>query len=133
MGATLHELAERFTKRGVVLILSDLFDDIPSILTGLKHFRHRRHDVIVFQVLDPAELDFPFQRPTLFKGLEQLPEVMVDPRGLRKAYLDEFGKFLGQVQRGCRSQQVDYQLLRTDQSLDVGLSRYLATRMAKVT
>jgi hypothetical protein len=132
MGATLHELAERFTKRGVVLVLSDLFDDVSSILAGLKHFRHRRHDVIVLQVLDPAELDFPFQRPTRFKGLEQLPEVMADPQGLKRAYLQEIERFLDQVRRGCRSQQIDYQLLRTDQTLDVALSHYLATRMAKV-
>jgi uncharacterized protein (DUF58 family) len=132
IGATLHQLAQRLTKRGVVVILSDLFDDVASLLAGLKHFRHRRHDVIVLHVLDPAELDFPFQRPTLFQGLEQWPELTADPQGLRKAYLQQFGQFLSQVRRGCRAQQVDYQLLRTDQTLDVALSRYLAKRMAYV-
>jgi hypothetical protein len=68
----------------------------------------------------------------LFKGLEQLPEVMTDPRSLRGAYLAEFGKFLASVQTGCRAQQIDYQRLRTDQSLGVAMSHYLATRMAKV-
>ena len=57
------------------------------MLAGLKHLRHRRHEVIVFHVLDPAELDFPFQQTTLFKGLEQLPDVLTDPRALRQAYL----------------------------------------------
>ena len=57
-----------------MVILSDLFDDVAPMLAGLKHFRHRRHEVIVLHVLDPAELDFPFQQTTLFRGLEQLPE-----------------------------------------------------------
>ncbi len=130
-GPIFHDLAERLKKRGVVIILSDLFDDIPAMMTGLKHFRHRRHEVIVFHVLDPAELDFPFKQTTLFKGLEQLPEVLTDARTLRKAYLAEFNKFILQVKQGCRSQQADYVLMRTDQPLDVALSAYLASRLAR--
>ena len=131
-GPIFHDLAERLKKRGVVLILSDLFDNVDSLLAGLKHFRHRRHDVILFHILDAAEIDFPFSHPTLFKGLEQLPEVMADPRSLRRAYLDEFQKFRQAVQTGCRSCQIDYQIMRTDQPLDIALSTYLASRMAKV-
>lgn len=132
-GPIFHDLAERLTKRGIVLVLSDLFDHVPSLLAGLKHFRHRRHEVIVFHVLDPAELEFPFRSPTLFKGLEQLPEVLTDPRSLRKAYLDQFGQFLHAVGRGCRNHQMDYQLMRTDRPLGVALSSYLAARTARVT
>jgi uncharacterized protein (DUF58 family) len=128
-GPIFHDLAERLKKRGIVIILSDLFDDVNSMLAGLKHFRHRRHEVIVFHVLDPAEIDFPFQRTTLFKGLEQLPEVLTDPRSLRKAYLEEFAAFVRQVKQGCRAQRVDYVQLRTDQPLDVALSSYLASRL----
>jgi uncharacterized protein (DUF58 family) len=131
MGAIFHDLAERLKKRGVVIVLSDLFDRVPEIVTGLKHFRHRRHEVIVFHVLDPAELEFPFQQTTLFKGLEALPEVLAEPRTLRKAYLHEFGRFLHAVRQGCREQQIDYVQLRTDQSLDVALSAYLASRMSR--
>jgi len=131
-GPIFHDLAERLKKRGVVLILSDLFDNVEAMLAGLKHFRHRRHDVILFHILDAAEIDFPFSHPTLFKGLEQLPEVMADPRSLRRAYLDEFHKFQQAVKSGCRSCQIDYQLMRTDQPLDIALSTYLASRMAKV-
>lgn len=131
-GPIFHDLAERLKKRGLVLILSDMFDDVPAMLTGLKHFRHRRHDVVVFHVLDPAEVDFPFQRTTLFKGLEELPDVLTDPRSLRKAYLAEFQKFQQSVERGCRAQNIDYVLMRTDQPLDVALSSYLAARMARV-
>jgi uncharacterized protein (DUF58 family) len=131
-GPIFHELAERFKKRGVVVILSDLFDDTASMLAGLKHFRHRRHDVVLAQVLDAAELDFPFREQTLFKGLEQMPEVVTDPRSLRRAYLEEFQAFLTAVQKGCRANQMDYQLVRTDRPFDVALSSYLSQRAAKV-
>jgi len=131
-GPIFHELAERFHKRGVVLILSDFFDDVTTMMAGLKHFLHRRHDVVLFHVLDPAELEFPFRTPTLFKGLEQFPEVLTDPRSLRKAYLREFDNYRKEIQKGCRGHGMDYQLMRTDQPLDSALSTHLATRMAKV-
>jgi uncharacterized protein (DUF58 family) len=131
-GPIFHDLAERLKRRGLVLVLSDLFDDVTSMLAGLKHLRHRRHEVVVFQVLDPAEIDFPFRQTTLFRGLEQLPDVLTDPRALRRAYLNEFGKFLQAVNKGCRAQNIDYVQLRTDQSLEIALSSYLASRLNRV-
>jgi uncharacterized protein (DUF58 family) len=131
-GPIFHDLAERLKRRGLVLILSDLFDDVTSMMAGLKHFRHRRYDVIVFHVLDPAEIEFPFRQTTLFRGLEQLPDVLTDPRALRKAYLHEFGRFLQEVRKGCRSQHIDYVLMRTDQSLEIALSSFLASRMTRM-
>jgi uncharacterized protein (DUF58 family) len=127
-GPIFHDLAERFKKRGIVIILSDFFDNVDSMMAGLKHFRHRRHDVILMHVLDPAELDFPFQRATLFRGLEHLPETLVEPRAIKKAYLEEMGKFLRELKKGCRRHRIDYVLLRTDQSLEAVLSSYLASR-----
>jgi uncharacterized protein (DUF58 family) len=132
IGPIFHELAERFKKRGVVIVLSDLFDDVPTMLAGLKHLRHRRHDVIVMHTLDAAELDFRFQQTMLFKGWEEFPEVLADPRSLRKAYLKEFNQFQHDVRAGCRAQGIDYLLLRTDQPVDVALSAYLAGRMARL-
>ena len=70
VGPIFDDLAERFKKRGVVVILSDLLDDPDRILAGLRHLRHRRHEVIIFHILDPAEVDFPFRDATLFKGME---------------------------------------------------------------
>jgi uncharacterized protein (DUF58 family) len=128
LGPIFHDLAERLKKRGIVIVLSDLFDNIETLLAGLKHLRHRRHEVIVMHVLDPAEMDFPFERITLFRGLEQLPDVLAEPRALRKAYLAEFGRYLRKLQAGCRAQAIDYVPLRTDQPLEVVLSRYLASR-----
>lgn len=132
IGPIFHDLAERFKRRGIVIVLSDLFDDVETMLAGLKHFRHRRHEVILFHVLDPAEVDFPFQQVTLFKGLEQLPNVLVEPRGLRKAYLREFEAYVRRLKSGCRMHQIDYVPMRTDQSLALALSSYLASRMKRV-
>jgi uncharacterized protein (DUF58 family) len=131
MGQVFHDLAERYKKRGVVVVISDLFDEVPKVLAGLKHFRHRRHEVIVFHVLDPAELDFPFRETTLFKGLEGLPEVLTEPYALRKAYQAEVGAFLDEMKKGCRMIDIDYVPIRTDQPLDAALSTYLAARAAR--
>ncbi|QDT24542.1 DUF58 domain-containing protein [Gimesia chilikensis] len=132
LGKVFHELAERINRRSLIIIISDLFDDLESVLLGLKHFRHRKHDVSLLQVIDPAEQDFPFQEPVLFHGLENLPEQMVEPRALKKAYQEEFEKFLKTVQRGCRDLKLDYSLIRTDQSLDVALSSFLSHRQSRV-
>jgi uncharacterized protein (DUF58 family) len=132
LGLVFNDLAERFKKRGVVVVLSDLFDDPARIVTGLKHFRHRRHEVIVFHILDPAELDFPFRDTTMFKGLEGMTDILTDPHALKRAYQSELRSFLTEIEKGCRMVDIDYVPLRTDQSLDVALSSYLASRSARV-
>jgi uncharacterized protein (DUF58 family) len=132
LGAVFHDLAERFKKRGVVAIFSDLFDDVPRIIAGLKHFRHRRHEVIVFHILDPAELEFPFRDTTLFKGMEGMPEVLTEPHALRRAYQAEIGAYLDELRRGCQMINIDYVPIRTDQELDTALSSYLASRSARI-
>ena len=108
-----------------------LFDETPDVLAGLKHLRHKRHEVVVLHVLDRAELDFPFRESTLFRGLEQWPELLTDPRSLRDGYLEQVNGFLAELQGGCRGQDVDYVRLTTDASLGVALSGYLAHRLAR--
>jgi uncharacterized protein (DUF58 family) len=132
LGLVFNDLAERFKKRGVVAVFSDLFDDVSRVITGLKHFRHRRHEVIVFHILDPAEIDFPFREPTNFKGLEGMADILTDPHALRRAYQDELQSFLRAMEKECRMIDIDYVPLRTDQSLDVPLSGYLASRSARI-
>ena len=83
-------------------------------------------------MLDAAEMDFPFQDATLFRGMEQLPELLTDPRSLREGYVAELTKFLDELKRGCRTQNIDYVPLRTDQDLDGPLSTYLASRSARI-
>ncbi len=131
-GPIFHELAERLTRRGVVIILSDLFDDPQKLLTGLKHFRHRRHDVIVMHILDPAELEFPFEQPTLFKGLEELGELLVDPARLRHAYQQEFHRYQKAIASGCQSVGADYILMQTDRPIDIALTAYLHQRQQRL-
>jgi uncharacterized protein (DUF58 family) len=126
-----HDLAERINRRGLFIILSDLFDDVPELLAGLKHLRHKRHEVVLFHVLDRAEVEFPFREATLFRGLEQYPDLLTDPRTLRDGYLAEVRAFISQLQRGCREQNMDYVSLRTDTSLAVALSGYLAHRLTR--
>jgi len=121
-------LAERISRRGVIIIISDLFAPVDDVIEGIRQFRHRRHDVIVFQVLDEAELTFPFQQNTLFRGLEEYPEVMIEPRSLRDAYLKAFGEFNTELRRGCVASNVDFVQLKTSDHLDAALSSFLASR-----
>jgi uncharacterized protein (DUF58 family) len=132
IGPIFHDLAERLGRRGIVVILSDLFDDVDAMLAGLKHLRHRRHDVIILHILDPAEIDFPFQQVTMFKGLEALGEVVTEPRSLQAAYQHEINSFIKRVRAGCRAQQIDYITIRTDQPLEAVLTAFLSARKKRV-
>jgi uncharacterized protein (DUF58 family) len=132
LGLVFNDLAERFKKRGIVAVFSDMFDDVSRVVNGLKHFRHRRHEVIVFHILDPAELDFPFRETTLFRGLEDMPAILTDPHALKRAYQEELKSFLRELEKACRMADIDYVPLRTDQSLDVALSGYLASRSGRI-
>jgi hypothetical protein len=131
-GPIFHDLAERLARRGIVVIFSDLFDDVDAMLAGLQHFRHRRHDVIIFHVLDPAEIDFPFQHVTMFKGLEALGDVVTEPRSLRAAYRSEVQSFVKKVRTGCRARQIDYLMVRSDEPLDTVLTAFLTARKKRI-
>ena len=130
LGIVLNTLAERIQRRGLIILISDLFDKPETVLKSLQHFSHKRHDVIVFHVLDEYELTFPFERMTLFEGLEEYPKQLVDPRSLRKAYLEEVNKFCEEMRKGCVKQMIDYVRISTDQDLDVELTKYLAGRLS---
>jgi uncharacterized protein (DUF58 family) len=130
LGAVLNSLAERIQRRGLIILISDLFDKPEVLLKSLQHFSHKRHDVIVFHVLDEYELTFPFERMTLFEGLEEYPKQLVDPRSLRKAYLAEVNQFCEDIRKGCVRQMIDYVRISTDQDLDVELTKYLAGRLS---
>jgi uncharacterized protein (DUF58 family) len=128
LGPMLHEISDRFRKRGMIILFSDLFDDLDAIKIGLQRLKHRRHDIRVLQILDAAELEFPFEEPTLFHGLEIAQEQMVDPRGLRTAYLKEFHSFLVESRRTCRDLGVEHDIIRTDEPFDRVLRRILSNR-----
>ncbi len=127
---TFHKLAESLKRRSLVVVLSDLFDDPEPLLAALKHFRHRKHEVVVIQVLDPAEVSFPFDDITRIEDMETGREITSDPRAFRATYLDELAKFLDTMRLGCRSAQIDYVVAQTDQRFDLFLGTYLARREA---
>ncbi len=121
----LAEIAERLPKRGVVILLSDLFTDAESLMAELKRFKYRQHDVRVWQINDPAEEEFPFEAPTQFHGLEGWADVSVEPRQLRAAYQREFFSHREALRRQCRSLKIDFAVLRTDIPVDVAVKRSL--------
>ena len=131
IGTALHELASAVPQRGLVMLFSDLFDRPEAVLKGLREISRRGHDVMMFHVLDRDEVEFPFERMTMFEGMEAMPELLADPRSLRDAYLQEIDAFQQEIRRGCLAQRIDYIKLVTDQPLDVVLSSYLAARAAR--
>ncbi|MGA2500440.1 MAG: DUF58 domain-containing protein [Tepidisphaeraceae bacterium] len=131
-GRILDQLAEKLTHRSLIVILSDFFDDIESIKMGLRHLRYKKHEVMVFQILDPMEIQFPFEDVTLFKGLEQLGELLTEPRALRDGYLEQLRLATEGLKKICRGMHVDFVRMNTGESLDVTLSGFLATRAATI-
>jgi uncharacterized protein (DUF58 family) len=125
----LREAAETYPRRGMMVIISDLLAERESFFKGLKLLRQRGHDVLVFHVMDDDELDFPFNGPTRFEGLELPQHLACNPRALREGYLQSLNRFLEQVRRGCAQNTVDYALLRTSQPLDAALAAYLSNRL----
>jgi uncharacterized protein (DUF58 family) len=128
LSQTFHQLAETLKRRALIVVISDLFDDPDKLIEGLKHFRHKKHEVIVFQTLDPAERTFPFDDVSRIEDLENQREVTSDPRAFRKAYLEGLAEFLAQIRAGCLGAQIDYTLAETDQPFDLFLGTYLARR-----
>ncbi|MCC2668266.1 MAG: vWA domain-containing protein [Armatimonadetes bacterium] len=131
LAPTFHEVAERIKRRGLVVIFSDLFGDLDDVLGGLRHFRHRGHEVVLFQILDEDETTFPFDDLTKFEGLELEPEQLVDPRGIREEYLRNFNEFCSELERRCREIRVDVVRTVTTEAPADALSHYLAGRMRR--
>lgn len=124
----LHRLADMLSKRGMVVLISDLLDDPAAVVKGLRHFRYRGTDVIVFHVLDPDELEFPFERATRFEDLETSEEIMAVPGAVREHYLKAIGGLIEHYRRELGSTGIDYHLLPTSRPLELALMAYLSTR-----
>jgi uncharacterized protein (DUF58 family) len=124
----LHHLADSLTRRGMVIVISDLLDNPDDVIRALKHFQFRGTDVIVFQILDRDEVEFPFSRPTRFEDMESDDEVMAVPGAVREHYLKQMGALVDRYRRELGGAAIDYQLLVTDQPLEMALLAYLSTR-----
>ena len=127
-GLALHEMADRIKRRGLIIVLSDLWDDPARVLTGLKHFRHRKHEVIVFHVLDPAERDFSFADEALFKDMETGETISTLPWQIRSEYQRTMGAHIEKFRRDCRQAFIDYVPLDTSIPYDQALFSYLGKR-----
>jgi uncharacterized protein (DUF58 family) len=124
----LHQMAERIKRRGLIILISDLFDQPDKVITGLKHFRHKKHEVIVFHVLDPKERTFAFPELAIFKDLETEEELMTSPWQIRKEYTQRFKELVSRYTIQCRESLIDYVLLDTSIPFDYALFSYLSKR-----
>ena len=128
VASTLHEIAGSVRRRALILVISDLLTDEAAVIKALAHLRKQRHDVIVFQTLDPAEIDLSFKKPCELKDLETGERLAVNPRGLAADYRKIFGEFLEQYRKACAGMNIDYRLVRTDQPLETFVRAYLEER-----
>ncbi len=128
ISSVLHEIAERVRRRSMVIIISDFFDDVERILRGLQHFRYRHHEVIVLQLLDDAEFEFPYDRITMFEGMERGEQIIVEPRIIAQGYRIRFGQYLESLRRGCLEKNIDYQRMLLSEPYDRALTTYLTRR-----
>jgi uncharacterized protein (DUF58 family) len=128
LGPSLHELAERIKRRGLVILLSDLMDKPEDVLSGLQHFRHRNHEVIVFHVLDPDEIEFPFHDTSTFVDLESGERLTTEPWEIGPRYRERLEAWRERYRRSCREQLIDYVPLDTRTSFDRALMAYLEKR-----
>ncbi|MBI4712299.1 MAG: DUF58 domain-containing protein [Planctomycetes bacterium] len=122
------DVTTHLAQKGLVIVISDLFDEPERILSGLERIRAKGQEVIVFNILDEYEVRFPFERMTRFEGMEEYPQLFADPRTLRNEYLKTLEDFLSRIRRGCLAERIDYVRISTDQMLDVALTAYLAKR-----
>ncbi len=129
VGRILEEIAGQIKRRGLVVLVSDLLDEPEKILKGLRLFRFKGNDVIVFHLLDPAELSLPFDGNILFEDLEELNlRVVADPRAIRKTYREVVEEFTSRMRQECHDNIIDYQLISTSTPLDRALASYLSWR-----
>ncbi|HEV7402319.1 MAG TPA: DUF58 domain-containing protein [Chthoniobacteraceae bacterium] len=128
IGEALHEIAGTVRRRALVVVISDLLGDEAAVNVALSHLRKQRHDVIVFQILDPAEIDLSFATNCELRDLENGEVLTVNPRGMGDEYRRVFGAFLEQYRKACAGMNIDYRLVRTDQPVESFVRAYLEER-----
>jgi len=131
IGEVLHALAPRLRRRGITMIFSDFFDDVPTILEGVRRLVHQGHEPILVQVLDPLEKSFELDALLKLEGLEGAGSVKIDPKAIREAYLEELEVHNRELAKGARALSIDLIQTTTDKPLDAVLSTYLTRRSAR--
>lgn len=133
IGAVLHEMARQIRRKGLVILISDFFDDEAKVLEGIQHLRFGGNEVVVFHLMDPYELEFPFTGQVEFDGLEGIAKIQARPAEIRKSYLREVESFRQRLREGCERNNCHYTLVNTAQPLHEVLSAYLAFRLRTTT
>ena len=128
LAPVLHGMAGQIKRKGIVIVISDFFDDEEELLQSVQHLRFKGHEVIMMQVLDPCEIDFPFIGNVEFEGLEDLPLIRTRPSQIKKSYHREFEKFRERLRSDVERHQCHFVGVRTDQPLDEVLANYLTFR-----
>lgn len=129
LAAIFHDIADRIRRRGLVFIISDMFDSIYEIINALYHFRYRKHEVVLLHVMADEELSFPFGEFTNFRNLENLTvQAQLDPKAIRAAYLDRVNQFVRQLEFECGRMEIDYVPLSTKVPYDLAIANFLAAR-----
>ena len=128
LGAVMHKVSEQIKSRGMVIVISDLLLDLDVFYKSLGRLQNQGHEILVFQILDPEEIEMPFKDSVLFKDIEGNEEIFAEPWAFRKAYQAAMEQFIAEVGQRCRSGGVDHVLLRTTDDLGFALSHYLHSR-----
>jgi uncharacterized protein (DUF58 family) len=132
LGKVFHDLVPKLHRRGLLIIISDCFGEVANFLKALAHFRHARHEILVFQIWDRDELEFNFKGWTQFECLERAGvKHLLDPAALRQAYLANLEKFRDELTRGCRRHKVDLVPFCTDEPYAKALAAYMSRRLAR--
>jgi uncharacterized protein (DUF58 family) len=124
----LNLIAEKINRKGLVIIISDFFDDVSSILTSLKHFRYKKNEVLVFQLLDPLERSFAFGRDAVFKDMETGEEITTQPYQIQKSYKEAMNEFIYKIKKECLNSNIEYNLIETSTPFDKALYSYAQKR-----
>ncbi len=124
----LHRVAEQLKRRGLIVLISDLMDEPEKVLSGLKHFRHDKHEVLVFHIMDRSEAEFAFSGEVQFEDLESGEKVKTQPLYIRSAYREQIEAFMDYYKLNFSNNRIDYQLLFTDTPFDVAINEYLLKR-----
>jgi uncharacterized protein (DUF58 family) len=128
LGPMLHELAERIKRRGLIILCSDLMDRPSEVLSGLQHFRHRHHEVIVFHLLDPDEIEFPYTDTSTFVDMESGERLTTEPWEIARRYREKLAAWTEYYKRNCRERRIDYVQINTRTPFDRALLAYLEKR-----
>lgn len=128
ISSVLNEFIEKIGRRSLIIILSDFFDDTKQILRQLKYFQFKKNEVILFHILDPYELTFPFEAITYFESMEDDRRILAEPKSIKDRYITEINRFIDQFKQACLENQIDYWLIDSSSPLDQSLIKFLARR-----